>query len=66
MHFLYLLPCDVQALLVTWERRQRDQWLDTGSHVDTWDEVELVEALRYKPEGREFDSQWCHCNFSLT
>jgi len=26
----------------------------------------LVEALRYKPEGRGFDSRWCHCNFSLT
>jgi hypothetical protein len=20
----------------------------------------VVEALRYKPEGRGFDSQWCH------
>ena len=27
---------------------------------------QLVEALRYKPEGREFDSRWCHWNFSLT
>jgi len=26
----------------------------------------LVEALRYKSEGRGFDSLWCHCNFSLT
>jgi hypothetical protein len=25
--------------------------------------VQLVEALRYKPEGREFDSGWCHWNF---
>jgi len=25
-----------------------------------------TKALRYKPEGREFDSQWCHWNFSLT
>jgi hypothetical protein len=25
----------------------------------------LVEALRYKPEGRGFDSQWCYWNFSL-
>jgi len=25
----------------------------------------LVEALRYKPEGRGFDSRWCHCDFSL-
>jgi len=28
--------------------------------------VQLVEALRYKPEGRGFDSRWCHWNFSLT
>jgi hypothetical protein len=27
--------------------------------------AQLVEALRYKPEGRGFDSQWCHWNFSL-
>jgi len=25
-----------------------------------------VVQLRYKPEGGGFDSQWCHCNFSLT
>ena len=28
--------------------------------------VQLVEALRYKPEGRGFNSQWCHWNFPLT
>jgi hypothetical protein len=28
--------------------------------------VQLVEALRYKPEGRGFDSRWYHWNFSLT
>jgi len=28
--------------------------------------VQLVEALRYKSEGRGFNSQWCHWNFSLT
>ena len=28
--------------------------------------VQLVEALRHKPEGRRFDSRWCHWNFSLT
>ena len=27
---------------------------------------QLVEALRYKPEDRGFDSRWCHWNFSLT
>jgi hypothetical protein len=26
----------------------------------------VVEALRYKPEGRGNDSRWCHWNFSLT
>ena len=26
----------------------------------------LVEALRYKPEGREFDSRWGHWNVSVT
>jgi len=28
--------------------------------------AQLVEAMRYKPEGRRFDSRWCHWNFSLT
>jgi len=28
--------------------------------------AQLVEALRYKPEGRGVNSRWCHCNFSLT
>ena len=27
--------------------------------------VQLVEALRYKPEGRRFDSRWCHWDFSF-
>jgi hypothetical protein len=26
----------------------------------------VIEALRYKLEGREIDSRWCHWNFSLT
>ena len=28
--------------------------------------AQLVEALRYKPKGRVFDSRWCQWNFSLT
>jgi hypothetical protein len=27
--------------------------------------AQLVEALRYKPEGRRFNSRWCYWNFSL-
>jgi hypothetical protein len=26
---------------------------------------QFVEALPYKPEGRGFDSRWCHWNFSV-
>jgi hypothetical protein len=28
--------------------------------------AQLVEALRYKPEGRMLDSRWCNWNFLLT
>jgi len=28
--------------------------------------AQFVEALRYKSEGRGFDSRWCHWNFSFT
>ena len=28
--------------------------------------AQLVDALRYKAEGRGFDSRWCNWNFSLT
>ena len=28
--------------------------------------AQLVQALLYKPEGRGFDSLWCHWNLSLT
>jgi hypothetical protein len=28
--------------------------------------AQLVEALRYKSEGRGFDSRWCYWLFSLT
>jgi hypothetical protein len=39
-----------------------------GHTVITWGHAValLVEALRYKPERRGFDSRWCHWNFSLT
>jgi hypothetical protein len=33
-----------------------------------WEYVvaQLVEPLRYQPEGGGFDSRWCHLNFSFT
>ena len=27
--------------------------------------AQLVETLRYKPEGHGFDSRWCHRNFFI-
>ena len=27
--------------------------------------AQLVEALRYKPEGCGFDSRWCHSKFFI-
>jgi hypothetical protein len=38
----------------------------TCSYGGTLLVAQLVEALRYKSEGRGFDSQRCHWNFSLT
>jgi hypothetical protein len=29
-------------------------------------DMQLVEALRHKPEGRGFDSRWCQWEFSVT
>ena len=28
--------------------------------------VQVVDAMRYEPEGSRFDSRWSHWNFSLT
>ena len=40
---------------------------DVSSPMPLWYAVaQLVEALRYKPEGGGFDARWCHWNFSLT
>jgi hypothetical protein len=39
---------------------------DPPPHTHTYAVEQLVEALRYKPEGREFDSQGGHWNSSVT
>jgi len=40
----------------TKENSERLSWLQEHAMA------QLVEALRYKPEGRGFDSRWCHWN----
>jgi len=37
----------------------KDHYLNKGGHMV----AQLVETLRYKPEGCGFDSRWCHWNF---
>jgi hypothetical protein len=39
--------------------------MNDNNYIDTLLVAQLVEALRYKPEGRGFDSRWCHRNFSF-
>ena len=43
------------------KQQQQQQYLHLGHPV-----ARLVDALRYRPEGRGFDSRWNHWNFSLT
>jgi hypothetical protein len=42
-------------------KKSGEYWQKPGHAV-----AQLVEALRYKPEGRGFDFRLCHWNFSLT
>ena len=37
-----------------------------NKHDRLYAEAQSVEALRYMPGGRGFDSRRCHCNFVLT
>jgi hypothetical protein len=55
---VYLLIYDLGRLVVTEFNQRLELWHAAGGAV--------VEALRYKPEGRGIDSRWCHWNFSLT
>ena len=43
-----------------------DRFLQNTRVIRRHKVTQLVEALRYKPEDRRFDSRWCHWNFSLT
>jgi hypothetical protein len=46
--------------------REMELWLHSCLSSALDGVAQLVEALRYKPERRGFDSRWCHWNFSLT
>ena len=53
---------------MTWGQRGITELNVVCSYFILWRHAvaQLVEALRYKPEGRGFDSRWCNWNFSLT
>jgi hypothetical protein len=53
-------PIGVAEISLLFDLSIREEW-EGGYAV-----AQLFEALRYKPEGRGFDSRWCHWNLSLT
>ena len=69
-------PCIVSIFRYISKKMQRYTvylYLETALHVSGGTSThrghavaQLVEALRYKSEGRGFDSQWFHWIFSLT
>jgi len=63
VHSTHSLPVYLGSILVTFPRlpRFRLAFLSDRGHAV----AQLVEALRYKPEGREFDSRWCHGIFFI-
>jgi hypothetical protein len=68
-NYFPFFPCTVSLLWPKW----RVSTLQTAGHFTKTYVIRLgarggavVEALRYKPEGRGIDSRWCHWNFSLS
>ena len=61
-HNRILLGLNLRKGLQTYSRNLLSYFLQYHWHTV----AQLVEALRYHPEGRGFDSQWCHQKFSLT
>ena len=71
----YYVKCDVRYIVFHYTLYQFNFSLWKGitiySYLIYWaikghTVAQLVEALRCKPEGRGFDSRWCHWNFSLS
>jgi hypothetical protein len=63
--FLDCVSQDTPACRVKFDNPQRDlraKYYNNHEHAV----AQSIQALRYKPEGRGFDSPWCHWNFSLT
>jgi len=60
------VPCSQEpSLPVTCQQAPNIHVVLGGGMGGTLLVAQLVEALDYKPEGRGFDSRWCHWIFSL-
>ena len=61
------VPEDLQNIRVPLRRVSRARDLSVFRNFQIGNAVaQLVEAMRYKPEGRGFDSRWHHWSFSMT
>ena len=47
-------------MVLNWKRNGQARGSRLSVHSE---EIAPPDALRYKPDGRGFDSQWCHWNF---
>jgi hypothetical protein len=52
--------------MLTYLGKESTQYGEPLRHNYSQSLGQLVETMRYKSQGREFDSRWCHWNFSLT
>jgi hypothetical protein len=68
-HAIQTIPSFRMQDKMRWERSYEPYMLafrSIGRSQSGYVVAKLVEALRYKPESRGFDSQWSHWDFSLT
>ena len=56
----------MRVLRPAWFRLVSSRWNYTSYMRSVDRGSTVVKVLRYKSEGRWFDSRWCHWNFSLT
>jgi hypothetical protein len=61
-----IISCNVYPDKV-WEKDARVmEKTDNPQHIHNTFVAQLVQALRYKPNGSGLDSRWCHWDFLLT
>jgi len=61
------LEIEISFVLTVYLRGHHRLYILHGLYKHVWEHgvAQLVEALRYKPEGRGFDSRWCYWIFFI-